>query len=408
MIGEEARINIKYIELYLDYTFKRVIGEWKDYARMYIQIYIHMYNNLNPSSSEQMMHAVLPRKSSIGSTLLDSVFDANAANFWLQKFNPLWSLNQSLGKIVKKQQAAKDTVSLTFRVNSRFEHAQAGQHHPVTIMQDGRRFERTYSLTQLDQQHVMLTVKKVHAGVVSQWFIDQAKVGDVVEFGRPYGDMLLPQDQSPLILLAAGSGITPMYSLIVDALKKDSNACIHLMYWVKTEADVAFKNIFDQFAQQHAQFKFEVFHTQTELADPRLNDSYVQRITNLAESTVYVCGPSGFVSAAESLFQNAKSFKSEAFSLSPLATDEVGFIQVTLTQSQKTVSIPKGQSILVGLEQQNIKPTHGCRMGICNKCACNKAQGSTKNLVNGATNTEPGNLLKICVNSAQTDLVIDL
>ena len=47
-------------------------------------------------------------------------------------------------------------------------------------------------------------------------------------------------------------------------------------------------------------------------------------------------------------------------------------------------------------------------MGICNKCACNKAEGSTKNLVDGSQNNEPGNLLKICVNSAQTDLVIDL
>jgi hypothetical protein len=47
-------------------------------------------------------------------------------------------------------------------------------------------------------------------------------------------------------------------------------------------------------------------------------------------------------------------------------------------------------------------------MGICNKCVCNKVEGSTKNLVNGGQNSEPGNLLKICVNSAQSDLVIDL
>ena len=89
-------------------------------------------------------------------------------------------------------------------------------------------------------------------------------------------------------------------------------------------------------------------------------------------------------------------------------TDDIGFVNVTLTQSNKVVSIPKGQSILAGLEQQNLKPTHGCRMGICNKCVCNKAEGATKNLLNGAQNSEPGNALKICVNSAQSDLVIDL
>lgn len=79
-----------------------------------------------------------------------------------------------------------------------------------------------------------------------------------------------------------------------------------------------------------------------------------------------------------------------------------------MTQSNKTVAIPKGQSILASLEHQGIKPNHGCRMGICNKCACNKAQGATKNLLNGAANNEPTQLLKICVNSAQSDLVIDL
>jgi len=128
----------------------------------------------------------------------------------------------------------------------------------------------------------------------------------------------------------------------------------------------------------------------------------------LEHSTVYACGSSGFVATAERLFASAKLFKSEAFSMSLNDEADTGFVNVTLTQSKKIVTIPKGQSILVSLEQQNIRPTHGCRMGICNKCACNKAEGSTKNLVNGAQNTEPGNLLKICVNSAQTDLVIDL
>ena len=47
-------------------------------------------------------------------------------------------------------------------------------------------------------------------------------------------------------------------------------------------------------------------------------------------------------------------------------------------------------------------------MGICNKCACHKVEGHTQNIVNGQQNAEPGNLLKICVNSAQSDLVIDL
>lgn len=99
----------------------------------------------------------------------------------------------------------------------------------------------------------------------------------------------------------------------------------------------------------------------------------------------------------------------EAFSLSNASSaDDVGYVNVTLTQSNKVIAIPKGQSILVSLEHEGVKPTHGCRMGICNKCVCSKTQGSTRNLLNGSQNTEPSQLLKICVNSAQSDLVIDL
>lgn len=353
------------------------------------------------------MQAVLPKKSSFGA-VIDAVFDRNAASFWLQRLNPIWSLNQSLAKVVKKQQEAADTVSLTLKTNARFIAGQAGQHHPVIVTINGRRYERTYSLTQIDPQHVLLTVKQVAHGIVSTWLVEQAKEGDIVELGAPYGDMLTPKPQQALVLLAAGSGITPMYSLVLETLKQHTDAQVHLMYWVKTPADVVFQTQFEQLQKQHANFKVELFYTQGVVADQRLNENDVARIAELQHSTVYACGPSGFVHTAEQLFQGAQLFKSEAFSLSEIKSDDVGFVNITLTKSNKTVSIAKGQSVLAGLEQQNIQPAHGCRMGICNKCACHKVQGSTKNLVNGMENAEPGHLLKICVNSAQTDLTIDL
>lgn len=368
-----------------------------------------MYNNYKPHVSESKMHAVLQRKSLFGS-IVESVFDAQAANFWLKKMNSIWSVNESLGRIVEKRETAKETVSLKIQINKKFQMGQAGQHHPVIIKHNGRRYERTYSLTRIDDEHVLLTVKKVVNGIVSTWLCEQSELGDVIEFGLPYGDMLIDSNNAPLLLLAAGSGITPMYSLVKALVesKQISDISVKLMYWVKKHDDVAFKDELESWAIQYPNFQLHIFYTQEQSADARLSSKYLQFIDNLAEKIVYSCGPSGFVATVEQVFSEAKVLKSEAFSFSPVVIDEVGFITVTLSKSNQSVSIPKGQSILLGLEQQNIKPVHGCRMGVCNKCACNKAQGSTKNLVNGAENKEPGNLLKICVNSAQTDLVIDL
>ena len=359
------------------------------------------------------MHAIVKQNAKQKSPinyLFNTVLGVDSSNFWLQKFNPLWSVQQALGKIVEKSQTAHDTVSLTIQINRHFQIGQAGQHHPVIFEVNGRRYERTYSLTQLDMQHVLLTAKKVDQGIVSHWINEQAKIGDVIEFGQPYGDMLIPQSENPMVLLGAGSGITPMYSLIKKMIqtKRIAQQPIHLLYWVKHHADVAFKPQFELLAQQYPYFKFDVFYTQESSPNARLNAAHLKQIANLAESTVYACGPSGFVQTAEQFFSQAQEFKSEAFSLTPVISNETGFVNVTLTKSHKVVAIPKGQSILASLEQQDIKPQHGCRMGICNKCACNKAQGATKNLVNGEANSEPNNLLRICVNSAQTDLVLDI
>ena len=349
------------------------------------------------------------KRLSLFNSLANSVMNSHDANFWLQKINPLWSINQPLAKIVKKQIVAKDTASLILKCNRHVQCGIAGQHHPITVEIAGRYYERTYSLMQLDQDHLCLTVKKVEQGIVSSWLVEKSQVGDVVSLGQPYGEMTPPQQNTPLLLLAAGSGITPMLSLI-EALvqsKQLNHMTVTLMYWVKTQADAAYADYLKETAERFANFSYQIFYTQEQ--DQRLNQQHVVQLSNLEQTTVYACGPSGFAATAENLFVNVAAIQTEAFSLSQFEdSTENGFVNVTLTKSNKTLAIPTGQSILASLEQQGLKPNHGCRMGICNKCTCTKTQGTSKNLLNGSANHEPSQLLKICVNSAQSDLVIDL
>lgn len=340
----------------------------------------------------------------------ESVVDTAAINFWLQHANPLWSVDQALGKIVAKQVSAKDQVSLKIKVNRHFKMGNAGQHHPIFVEIDGRRYERTYSLTKIDEHHVQLTLKKIEGGKVSTWLVEHAQLGDVLSFGEPYGDMQLQDTAEGIVLLAAGSGITPMYSLMKHWTENKHLLAkpVTLLYWVKTPEDALFKDEFEQWAKQYSKFNFKILYTQTAQPDARIKQADAEAIGHLEQSVVYACGPSGFVTCAAKYFEPAQHFCGEAFSISPIQSEAQGFVQVTLTKSQKVIQIPKGQAILPSLEQQNIKPTFGCRMGICNKCVCQKAEGATKNLMNGLENTEPNAQLKLCVNSAQSDLVIHL
>ena len=352
----------------------------------------------------------IEKRASLFNSMAQSVMNSHDANFWLQKINPLWSMNQPLAKVVKKQIVAKDMVSLILQCNRHVQRGVAGQHHPVTVEIAGRHYERTYSLMQVDADHLCLTVKKVDQGLVSSWLVDQSQTGDILRLGQPYGEMQQQVQTPRLLLLAAGSGITPMLSLIEAFCQSRQLKAIfvQLMYWVKTHEDAAYAEYLKEVVENFPNFTYQIFYTQQE--DQRLNQSHVNQLKSLNETTVYACGPSGFAATAETLFKHVASIQTEAFSLSQFDTDatDTGFINVILTQSNKTLAIPKGQSILSSLEQQGIKPKHGCRMGICNKCVCTKAQGSTKNLLNGSANHEPSQLLKICVNSAQSDLVIDL
>ena len=352
----------------------------------------------------------IEKRASLFNSMAQSVMNSHDANFWLQKINPLWSMNQPLAKVVKKQIVAKDMVSLILQCNRHVQRGVAGQHHPVTVEIAGRHYERTYSLMQVDADHLCLTVKKVDQGLVSSWLVDQSQTGDILRLGQPYGEMQQQVQTPKLLLLAAGSGITPMLSLIEAFCQSRQLKAIfvQLMYWVKTHEDAAYAEYLKEVAENFPNFTYQIFYTQQQ--DQRLNPSHVNQLKSLNETTVYACGPSGFAATAETLFKHVASIQTEAFGLSQFDTDatDTGFINVILTQSNKTLAIPKGQSILSSLEQQGIKPKHGCRMGICNKCACSKVQGSTKNLLNGSANHEPSQLLKICVNSAQSDLVIDL
>ena len=352
----------------------------------------------------------IEKRASLFNSMAQSVMNSHDANFWLQKINPLWSMNQPLAKVVKKQIVAKDMVSLILQCNRHVQRGVAGQHHPVTVEIAGRHYERTYSLMQVDADHLCLTVKKIDQGLVSSWLVDQSQTGDILRLGQPYGEMQQQVQTPRLLLLAAGSGITPMLSLIEAFCQSRQLKAIfvQLMYWVKTHEDAAYAEYLKEVAENFPNFTYQIFYTQEH--DQRLNPSHIDQLKSLNETTVYACGPSGFAATAETLFKHVASIQTEAFSLSQFDTDatDTGFINVTLTQSNKTIAIPKGQSILSSLEHQGSKPKHGCRMGICNKCACTKAQGSTRNLLNGSANHEPSQLLKICVNSAQSDLVIDL
>lgn len=343
-----------------------------------------------------------------------AVFD-----FWSREFGSTASRGRVLARVVAKRAESARAVTLELQPNRHFAGFRPGQHVNVTVEIDGRRVTRSYSLTGAprDDGRVTLTVQKVDGGLVSGHLYTDCRIGDVVELGAAFGDMTLPDALSgPLLLLAAGSGITPLMSLVRELAQRGMPVDTTLVYWARHREDLCFVPELRTLASRHPRFKLRFALTGdavTGLDELRGRPSaalLADAAPDLSDRAVYACGPAGFVTAVESIAKPvARSFLSEAFTPPVFApVDAQSEVTLMLAKSNRVVRVATGQPLLAALEAQGIKPPSGCRMGICNTCACGKREGLTRNLKDGGESSDAEPNLRICISSAQSDLTLDL
>lgn len=338
----------------------------------------------------------------------DHVFD-----FWAGRVSSTWSRRRPLARVVARELAADATVTLMLAGNRHVRMPAPGQHLMVGAEVDGRRVARSYSPTPLPGGRFAITVKAVPDGRLSQHLVQSARVGDVLSIGEPFGTLALPADDAPVVLLAGGSGITPLIALLRDQAALGTTRAITLAYWVRTLDEACFVEELRVLADAHPSLRVHV--ATTRVADPRFAHGRldVATLSTLVEGHVaphvIVCGSAGFVAHARALCDGlATSFQAEAFSPLPVLPGEEGEAEVRLARSGTTLRVPRNQPLLAALEAAGLHPAHGCRMGICNSCACGKSTGTTRDVLTGARDPEPATALRLCVNAAAGDLVLDL
>ncbi|MDO9003026.1 MAG: ferredoxin reductase [Aquabacterium sp.] len=342
-----------------------------------------------------------------------SVFD-----FWAGHLNPAWSWERPLARVVARHLEAQGTVTLDLKANRHCAAIQPGQHINVSAEVNGRRVTRSYSPTRISRsgKRLSITVKQVDGGKLSQHLCRQTQVGDALEIGPAFGDMTLPPASAPSLFLAAGSGITPLMSLTRALDQVGLTQDLTLVYWARTRAELCFVAELRALAARQPRFKVHFVLTQEA---QRLNGEHAERLNadllatlvpDLAQRRVYACGPADFVDTARSLsLGHALSFVGEAFTPPTLAvTDALGTVRINLALSGRTLEVPTGQALLPALEAQGLSLPSGCRMGICNTCACPKQTGVTQNLLSGDKDDTPTSALRLCVSRACTDLTLDL
>jgi len=332
-------------------------------------------------------------------------------DYWAGLLNPLWTLEQPLARLIRREPAGQGATTLVLRTNRHWGGMRAGQHVTLGVEINGRRLLRSYSPTRLDDRHIAITVKAVEGGRVSRHLVQDATPGTLLTISQAFGDMA-PPEGAPLLLLAAGSGITPMRSLLRDLAGRGMPVDVDLYYWERTAADASFLTELHDLAAAHPRLRVHLCFTRDERAPaPRIDRHPLDALDDTAMSVRHVlaCGPGGFVDAAQQRVQGrVAGFLAEAFSLEAPVQVEEGHVQVRLARTGRDLLLPRGTALLDALEAQGLRPKHGCRMGICNSCTCSRVSGGTRHLRTGEEQQEPAAPVRLCVMAPTTDLVLDL
>lgn len=323
-------------------------------------------------------------------------------DFIAEKINPVWAWKKVKASIVDVQMLSSDFYQIELQPNHNFraDAFHAGQSILVTVVIAGVREQRSYSIVKITANgNVVIAVKR--QGKVSN-ALTHLPVGGVVEISQVQGDFTLSSSQQPILLLASGSGITAIYSLLQQAIRQKVSQ-IDLIYFAR---DDAFHSELQQLAGQHPQFQYHHFNT---LAQK-------QHLTaELLESTVpdfqqrqsYACGAKSMMQSLNQIYQQFgidDQLKQEYFQV---VVDENAAVQpVIFLRAQQ--QFEARTNLLESAEQAGLRPAHGCRMGICNTCTCTKVSGSTKNLLTGEIDHDSNTQIKLCISQAVSPVTINL
>ncbi len=208
-----------------------------------------------------------------------------------------------IGRVANRRPEGDTAVRITLEVPT-WPGNDAGSHVDLRLTApDGYQATRSYSIASSgDSTHVVLVVDEVLAGEVSPFLVHQLAEGDELEVHGPLGRYFIwtpsDLDRSPVQLIAGGSGVVPLFSMVAAREREADHGDFWLLYSVRTPRDVFFR---DELATlSHA--KVDIIHTRESppgsVRPPgRLTREEISRLTFPASATprMYVCGSTPFV-----------------------------------------------------------------------------------------------------------------
>ena len=162
-----------------------------------------------PPNVDPVQRRVLKALESLSSPLLPDDY--------LELVNPLWSTRELRGRIQEVRHETSQAATILIKPGYRWPGHKPGQYVRIGVDIDGVRHWRAYSLTSDPYREdglISITPKRVDEGKVSPYLVGSAKPGTIVSLSKIEGEFVLPRPRRELLFVSAGSGITPIMSML--------------------------------------------------------------------------------------------------------------------------------------------------------------------------------------------------
>jgi stearoyl-CoA 9-desaturase NADPH oxidoreductase len=306
----------------------------------------------------------------------------------LDVFHPLRGGRPGLqGRIVAIKPETAESATILVRPGRDWAGHVPGQYVRVGVDVDGVRLWRTYSLTHgpRPDRNLSFTVKAIPGGVVSNHLVHRAAAGQMIQLEQAEGEFVLPTPvPRKLLLLTAGSGITPVIGMLRNLFSRrvPVDTDIVLVAVNQTESSAIFRDeLRDHGTAGHLSL-VERYDDRHGVLDVGELDELVP---DLPDRLTYACGPAGLLDALEKHHADrGLSLTTERFRPVLVEAGEGG--TVTFADGRE-VEADGGTPLLDVAENAGVLMPSGCRMGICMGCVIPMRSGAVRDLRNGAVTT---------------------
>ena len=337
---------------------------------------------------------------------------------YLQLANPLWSARELRGRILTVRRETEDSATLVIKPGWGFNFDyRPGQYIGIGLLIDGRWRWRSYSLTSspvtsgsraASSRTVTIAVKAMPEGFLSTHLVAGVEPGTIVRLAAPQGDFILPDPApSSILFLTAGSGITPVMSMLRTLLRRNQIGDITHVHSVPTRADVMFGGELAALAADQPGYRLLLRETRTE---GRFDLASLDEVVpDWRARQTWACGPEGMLVRAEQVWSSAgvgDRLHVERFAAAKTATAGAGGT-VTFARTGRAVVADAATSLMDAGEAAGVQMPFGCRMGICQSCVVGLVDGRVRDLRTGREH-EPGMRIQTCVSAASGDCTIDI